>query len=131
MRKIYDCITFFNENFITNIRFEIIHKEVDYFIVCESKYDHKSNKKNINFKLKNKKFRNKVIHLVLDTPFSSKTNAWQNQATQREHIFHALKIRHMPSFAILLIICFPTKPDPPKIITVFMIFLKLSDIASF
>ncbi len=92
MRKIYDCITFFNENFITNIRFEIIHKEVDYFIVCESKYDHKSNKKNINFKLKNKKFRNKVIHLVLDTPFSSKTNAWQNQATQREHIFHALKI---------------------------------------
>jgi hypothetical protein len=26
--------------------------------------------------------------------------------------------------------CWPIKPDPPKITTVFMIFLKLNDIAS-
>ena len=47
--KIFDCITFFNENFITNIRFEILNEVVDFFIVCESKYDHKGNPKPINF----------------------------------------------------------------------------------
>ena len=91
MTKIYDCITFFNENFITNLRFEIIHQYVDYFIICESMYDHKSNKKKINFSLKNKKFKDKVIHLVLDKPFNLNNNIWQNQAFQREHIFNALK----------------------------------------
>ena len=51
--KIYDCITFFRENFITNIRFEILKDVVDYFVVCESRYDHKNNKKSLNFKLMN------------------------------------------------------------------------------
>ena len=51
--KIYDCITFFRENFLTNIRFEILKDVVDYFVVCESRYDHKKNKKNLNFKLDN------------------------------------------------------------------------------
>ena len=45
MAKIFDCITFFNENFISNIRFEVINKEVDYFVVCESTYDHRGKKK--------------------------------------------------------------------------------------
>ena len=47
MNKIFDCITFFNENFITNLRFEILHKQVDYFIICESSYDHRGNKKKV------------------------------------------------------------------------------------
>ena len=34
--KIFDCITFFKENFITNIRFEILKNVVDYFVICES-----------------------------------------------------------------------------------------------
>ena len=38
--KIFDCITFYQENFITNIRFEILNEYVDYFIVCESKFNH-------------------------------------------------------------------------------------------
>ncbi len=90
MAKIFDCITFFNENFISNIRFEIINKEVDYFVICESTYDHKGNKKNLNFNLKNKKFKDKIIYLVLDKPFDPKNNPWQNQAIQREYIFNAL-----------------------------------------
>ena len=47
MNKIFDCITFFNENFITNLRFEILNEEVDYFVVCESVFDHKGNKKKL------------------------------------------------------------------------------------
>ena len=34
--KIFDCITFFQENLITNIRLEILNEYVDYFVICES-----------------------------------------------------------------------------------------------
>jgi len=91
MTKIYDCITFFNENFISNLRFEILHKVVDYFIICESTYDHQSNKKKLNFFLKNKDYKKKIIHLVFDKPFDPKNNPWQNQALQREYILTSLK----------------------------------------
>jgi len=43
--RIFDCVTFFDENLITNSRFEILNNVVDYFVVCESKYDHKGKKK--------------------------------------------------------------------------------------
>ena len=78
--KIFDCITFFRENFITNIRFEILNKQVDYFVICESKFDHNAKKKKLNFKLKNLLFKNKIIYIVLDHPFPSYLkNGWQNE----------------------------------------------------
>ena len=45
--KIYDCITFFDENLLVNSRFEILDNVVDYFIVCESCFDHKGERKKI------------------------------------------------------------------------------------
>ena len=72
--KIFDCITFFRENRVANMRFEILSNVVDKFIICESLYDHKGNKKDINFKLLNKKFSQKVIHLVKEDPFPLNTN---------------------------------------------------------
>ena len=56
MQKFFDCITFFRENFITNIRMEIIGNEVDFFVICESKYDHKGKKKNLE----------EVINLIIN-----------------------------------------------------------------
>jgi beta-1,4-mannosyl-glycoprotein beta-1,4-N-acetylglucosaminyltransferase len=84
--KIFDCITFFRENFITNIRFEILKDCVDYFFICESMYDHKGNKKQLNFKLLNKNLKNKVIYVVKKDKFSTLNTPWQNQATQREYL---------------------------------------------
>lgn len=84
--KIFDCITFFRENFITNIRFEILKDCVDYFVICESKYDHKGNKKKLNFKLLNKDFKKKVIYIVKEKNFLKSNTAWENQAIQREHL---------------------------------------------
>ena len=46
--KIFDCITFFDENLLVNARFEILKDVVDYFVICESKYDYRGFKKNIN-----------------------------------------------------------------------------------
>ncbi len=47
--KIFDTITFFKENLVTNLRFEILDDKVDYFVICESSFDHKGNKKKIKF----------------------------------------------------------------------------------
>ena len=88
---IFDCVTFFRENFITNLRFEILNNVVDFFVICESNYDHRGNKKKINFKLLNKKFKNKVIHIVIEKKFED-LNPWKNQATQRENIFKGLSL---------------------------------------
>ena len=88
--KIFDCITFYQENFITNIRFEILNEYVDYFIVCESKFSHIGKKKNLNFKLFNERFKKKIIYLIFETPFPQSNNPWENQALQREYIFNGL-----------------------------------------
>ena len=50
-KKVFDCITFFRENLITNLRFEILNDVVDYFIICESLYDHRGKKKKLTLKL--------------------------------------------------------------------------------
>lgn len=89
--KIFDCITFFNENFITNVRFEILNPFVDFFIICESIYDHKGNRKKINFRLKNAKFKNKIIHIIVKDKFPKPIQPWKNQAFQREKIFEGLR----------------------------------------
>ncbi len=88
--KIYDCITFFDENFLTNLRFEVLKDVVDVFVVCESKFDHKRRKKSLNFKLNNQKFSEKVIHLVLDKPFPDELDNWGIEAFQRNKIFDVL-----------------------------------------
>ena len=88
--KIFDCVTFFQENFITNFRFEVLDQVVDYFVVCESRFDHRGNKKELNFKLANPRYKEKIIYLVLERPFKKNNNIWQNQAEQREHIISGL-----------------------------------------
>ena len=88
--KIYDCITFFDENFLTNLRFEILNDVVDFFIICESKYDHKGNPKKINFSLLNDKFKDKVKHIIISDQFPDSNNGWNCESFQREKIFEGL-----------------------------------------
>jgi len=90
--KIYDCITFFRENFITNVRFEILKNVTDYFVICESRFDHRGKKKDLNFKLKNNSFKKKIIYIVLDKPFPiNLKDEWKRQAYQREFLFEGIK----------------------------------------
>ena len=89
--KIYDCITFYDENLITNARIEILNKHVDYFIICESRYDHKGNKKEINFNLENKNYEKKVRHLIIEKNFPDVSNGWKVEEFQREYILNGLK----------------------------------------
>ena len=88
--RIYDCITFYDENFLTNLRFEILNHVVDFFVVCESRYDHKGHPKKINFSLLNEKFRNKVRHVVIEEQFPNLSDGWQCEKYQREKIFRGI-----------------------------------------
>ena len=47
--KIIDCITFFDNNFMFEIRYNILKDYVDYFVICESKFDHRNDEKKLNF----------------------------------------------------------------------------------
>ena len=99
MDKIIDCITFFDNNFIFDFRYNVINKFVDKFVVCESLFDHKNNKKGLNFDPE-KKYVNdsKVLHIVLNQPFPQNTNAWENQAIQREYILKNLDFADQDDF---------------------------------
>ena len=88
--KIFDCITFFDNNYMFDLRYNILKNHVDYFIVCESKFDHRGNSKKINF-LNNAKYDcNKIKHFVLEKQFPKNTSIWENQAIQREFLLECV-----------------------------------------
>ena len=88
--KIIDCVTFFDNNFMFEIRYNILVNYVDYFVICESKYDHTGNLKKQNFLFKEEYDAKKIKYIFLDKPFPKNTDRWQNQAIQRDHILENL-----------------------------------------
>ena len=91
MPKIFDCFTFFDENFLVNSRFEILNDVVDYFVIVESTFDHQGKKKDINFKLQNYKYKNKVRHIIHDSKNLSSIKGWEAEKLQREKLFEGIK----------------------------------------
>ena len=88
--KILDCITFFDNNLMFNLRYNILKDYVDYFIICESMYDHKGNRKKINFIMSKEYKKNKIKHIVMKEKFPLNTSAWEKQAIQREYLLKNL-----------------------------------------
>ena len=88
--KIIDCITFFDNNFMFEIRYNILINKVDYFVVCESKYDHAGNEKKSNFIWKDYYDKTKIKYFLNLNPFPKTTNRWENQAIQREYLLDYL-----------------------------------------
>ena len=84
--KIFDCVTFFDNNYMFDIRYNILNKYVDYFIICESIFDHRGNPKSKNFVLKSDYDKTKVKYFLLDKPFPKNNSIWSNQAVQREFL---------------------------------------------
>ncbi len=90
--KIYDCVTFFNENLQVNLRINILNEYVDKFIICESRFDHKGKPKDLNFNIKKlNKFKHKIIYLILEKQFPNTSDPWKTQAYQREFLLKNLK----------------------------------------
>ena len=65
--KIFDCFMYFNEDTVLDLRLNHLNEFVDYFIIIESIYNHKGERKDLNFDInKFNKFKGKIRYLVLD-----------------------------------------------------------------
>ena len=66
--KVIDCITYFNEPLLFELRLNILDKFIDEFIVCEARFTHAGEKKRLNFDIKKfEKFKNKINYIVIDS----------------------------------------------------------------
>ena len=65
--KIYDCFMYFDEDVILDLRLNILNPFIDYFVIVESTFNHKGEKRKLKFDInKYKKFENKIIYLIFD-----------------------------------------------------------------
>ena len=65
--KIYDCLIYFNEDLLLDIRFNYLDKFVDKFVIVESTYTHSGKKRKLLFDInKFAAFKKKIIYVVLD-----------------------------------------------------------------
>ena len=65
--KVYDCFMYHNEDVILDLRLNFLDKFVDFFVIVESEYNHKGEKKNLNFDInKFSNFKNKIRYFALN-----------------------------------------------------------------
>tara|TARA_B100001540_G_C15771937_1_gene626748 strand:- start:591 stop:1481 length:891 start_codon:yes stop_codon:yes gene_type:complete len=65
--KIFDCFMYFDEDIVLDLRLNFLNKYVDYFVIVESSFTHKGDKRKLKFDLKKfNNFRNKIIYVTFD-----------------------------------------------------------------
>ena len=92
--KIYDCVQFFNEENVLDLRLNILNEFVDFFVIVESTTDHQGNEKKLNFDIgKFKKFEKKVIYIVVEDTAAiiKKSHIGQNSLVERHQRNSILK----------------------------------------
>jgi beta-1,4-mannosyl-glycoprotein beta-1,4-N-acetylglucosaminyltransferase len=106
--KIYDCFMYFDEDEVLDVRLNFLDKYVDYFVIVESGYNHKGEKRDPQFDLsKFKKFKDKIIYILKneipegiekikdddnenEQYRKSIYNAWKRENLQRNRILEGL-----------------------------------------
>ena len=43
--KIFDCFMYFDEDVILDVRLNTLYEDIDYFVIVESKFTHKGEKR--------------------------------------------------------------------------------------
>jgi hypothetical protein len=90
---IYDCFTFFNELDLLELRFELLNKHVDWFVLSESPKTHSGKEKLLYFKNNReryKRFLHKIIYIEADE-FPLYRNSWSYENYQRNSLVNGLK----------------------------------------
>ncbi len=65
--KIFDCFMYFDEEIVLDLRLNSLDKYVDFFVIVESNFTHKGDKRKLKFNLKKfEKFKNKIIYIIFD-----------------------------------------------------------------
>ena len=93
--KIFDCFMYFDEDIVLDVRLNYLDKYVDKFIIIESKYNHKGEKRTPLFNIdKFKKFENKIKYILKNEipPGIENIKADDNKSEiYRKSIFNAWK----------------------------------------
>jgi beta-1,4-mannosyl-glycoprotein beta-1,4-N-acetylglucosaminyltransferase len=117
--KIFDCFMYFDEDIVLNLRLNTLNKYVDHFVIVESKYNHRGQKRELLFKIdKFKKFEDKIIYLIHDevpkgiqiintndshahTSWKYIENALLRENAQRNYILKGLNIAEKNDFILV------------------------------
>lgn len=65
--KIFDCFMYYNEDTILDLRLNYLNHFVDHFVIVESTFNHRGEKKKLNFNInKFSNFKKKIKYFILD-----------------------------------------------------------------
>lgn len=112
--KIFDCFSYLDEDFLLNIRLNILNDYVDYFVIIEGNKTWQNNPKKFQFDInKFLKFKDKIIYIkVTDLP--SGDDPYLRENFQRNCISRG--IQSAKEDDIILISDLDEIPNPKKII---------------
>ena len=84
--KIFDCFMYFDEEIVLDLRLNTLDKYVDYFVIVESTFTHKGEKRKLRFNHeKFKKFKNKIIYLVYKDEPDGITEVYENDSENEKY----------------------------------------------
>ena len=83
--KIIDCTTYYAEDLMLDVRFNILNEYVDKFVIVESRFSHSGKAKSLNFDINNfQKFKDKIKYLIIETePEGINQNLQNSSAIKR------------------------------------------------
>lgn len=116
--KIIDCFTFYNEIDLLLYRLTILYDVVDYFIIVEANHTHAGNSKKLYYKDNElfDKFKDKIIHVVVDLPHTSpdysKNEQWVNENYQRNSIHKGIEQLELNNEDLIIISDLDEIADP-------------------
>jgi len=83
--KIFDCFMYFDEEVILDLRLNILNKYVDYFVIVESIFTHRGEKRKLKFDYKKfEKFKNKIIYLISDLEPDNIQKIFENETEEEK-----------------------------------------------
>ena len=92
--QIYDCFMYFDEEIVLETRLNYLDQYVDYFVIIESCYTHRGDKRDLKFNInKFQKFKDKIIYKIYDKIPSTveKVNDNDDEGTKsKKYIMNAI-----------------------------------------
>ena len=96
--KIFDCFMYYNEDTVLDVRLNYLDQFVDTFVIVESTFNHRGQKKKLNFDInKFSDFSKKIKYLILNSQSKKieeiKYNDTENEKS-RKYILNGYRRDH-------------------------------------
>ena len=89
--KIFDCFMYFDEDVVLDLRLNTLNEYVDYFVIVESCFTHKGDKRKLKFNHeKFAEFKDKIIYLVYDHEPNNIKIVHDNESEEEKSIKYIL-----------------------------------------